>query len=473
MPTEEIPPSLQESILAALVFDERSGATIAAQVQPRHFDETYREIAERVLAYRRKYNRAPGRAHLDDLFARVLVDGRTPRLRRVLFGITELADGINGEYVVAQTQEFIRQQQLKSALIDANGRYEQGGEGLAQDVEAIFAGALRFRAQTLDAGTFLSDAKKGLKFFDQAEDGISLGIKELDNLGVALYPQKMMLYVGPKSSGKSWACVHVGKQGLLQRHKVLHVSLEMDEPEVIKRYYMSLFAAATRSDKFDRALLEFDDLDRLSGFRIRKMSPKWDFSQPGAKRELTRRLKSWGARLSRLVVKNFPSGSLTMSQLEGYLDFLELEHKFIPTLLILDYPDLMSQDAKNLRISLGRTFVDLRGLGQKRNLTLFVPTQGSRATVRNGKRVRSSDVTEDISKVFTADNVITFQRTEAEKERGLARLELAHARGMPDGAMVVITQSYWTGQYALSSALMQKAYWEQLNELEGDGEDDN
>src|ERR1700693_253561 len=101
MPTEEFPPSLQESILAALVFDDRAGASIAVQVLPRHFDETYRPIAARVLDYRRRAGRAPGRTHLEHLFARALVDGRTPRLRRILFGLAELSEGINGDYLVA------------------------------------------------------------------------------------------------------------------------------------------------------------------------------------------------------------------------------------------------------------------------------------------------------------------------------------------------------------------------------------
>src|SRR5258708_3823455 len=136
MPRDEIPPSLQESILAALLFDERAGTAIAAQITPELFDESYREIAERALGYRRRYGRAPGLTHLDDLFGRLLTPGRAPRLRRLVFELAELAEGINGDYVVARTQEFIREQHIKSSLIEANSRYEQGGDNRADDVEA-------------------------------------------------------------------------------------------------------------------------------------------------------------------------------------------------------------------------------------------------------------------------------------------------------------------------------------------------
>lgn len=467
MAEDSLSPSLQESILAALVFDEKAGAVIAGQVLPRHFDDTYREIAEKVLGYRKRFGRPPGRAHLDDLFSKVLEAGRTPRLRRMLFSLAELAEGLNGDYVISRTQEFVRGQQLKSALIEANSRYEQGGDGLVPDVEGIFSKALRFRAQTLDAGIFLNDTSRSLGFLDHDEDGISLGIKELDQAGVMLRPKEMILYIAGKGTGKTHSCVNVGVEALLQRQKVLHLSLEMPEDRLTGRYYQRLFGAAMKPDKFDKTTLEFDKLGRLAGFRTRSTTPKWDFSGSNAKRELRKRLKPWGTRLGRLVVKHFPSGSLTMQQLEGYLDFLEMNEKFIPTVLIVDYPDLMAQDGKNLRISLGQTFVQIRGLLSARNMAGYVPTQGNRGSIKASK-VSSDMVSEDISKVHTADNVITYSRTEAEKRLGLARLHVSNARYGPDGATIIITQAYHIGQYVLQSASMQNAYWDRLEEVSGD-----
>lgn len=466
MPREELPVSLQESVLAAILYDDKTGAAIAAQVTPGLFDETYREIAERALSYRRKYQKAPGVAHLDDLFGKLLSVGRAPRLRRLVFDLAELSGGINGPYVLNSIQDFIRGQKIKEALIQSNARYEQGGDDWFKDVEANWSRAMRFRTNTMDAGTFLNDTKKTLKFFDRDESGVSLGVKELDQLGVKLRAKRMMLYLSPKGTGKSWTCVHVGVQSLMQGEKPLHLALEMDEEETAGRYYQRIFAGALREDKFNRSFLEFDELGRLSGYKTRSVAPRLDFSQPGARRLLLKKLKPWGTRLGRLVIKEFASGSLTMDQLEAYLDYLELECGYIPTVLIVDYPDLMLQDPKNLRVSLGQTYVNLRGLAQKRGLKLFCPTQGGRATIR-GKNTRSKDVTEDISKIFTADDTITYQRTEAEEEKGLARLRVEHARGTFSGATIVITQSYATGQWCLQSALMQQAYWRKMQAEEG------
>jgi hypothetical protein len=129
VPIEEIPPSLQEGILSALIFDERYGTIIAGQVTPALFDEGYREIAERVLAYRRKYRKAPGRTHLDDLFGKLLQPGRAPRIRRLVFDLAELADTINGDYLVAGPRSSSGSKNKRARLLRptaASSRAEKG-----------------------------------------------------------------------------------------------------------------------------------------------------------------------------------------------------------------------------------------------------------------------------------------------------------------------------------------------------------
>jgi hypothetical protein len=768
-----LPPSLQESILAALIFDERAGAAIAAQVTPRYFDETYHEIAERVLEYRRKYGRGPGVAHLDDLFDKQLQENNRPsRVRRLLTSLAGLAPEINADYVVSRTQHYVREQQLKAALVEANARWEQGGEARTSDIEGILHAALRFRAHTLDAGTFLNDIDKSLRFLDRTtEDGVSFGIKEFDQARLALHAKEMTLYIAPKgclvgetlvdcprnlrtypkgvpiqnlvgtqfltyswdfklntlvlsrvldvwksgrkpvyrvelsafpngaqrigrkgsgsrsgqylppqelvgtydhlvllcdntwkklgelksgdslkslyrsnadgrgyinlrwskreptvqtwshpwdialkipvinyslrspisehqfvcgavtgfrqvgadvhhkdhnnknnspenllwlnghehksyhtrqrnlagtagwkvtgkhprgmegkrhstktkdlqrlraqqitagrqrnakghfsevnhkvlsveylgvcdvydmevegtenfvangvfvhNSGKTWAAVHVGKQALLARKRVLHITNEVSEELTTQRYFQALFTIATSPAPYLRARLELDDdLNKLIGLPVRKLLPKRNFASPDVRKELRRLITPWGTRFGRLVVKEFPSGTLTVPHLEAYLDYLEQEHKFQPNVLIIDYPDLMAQDSSNYRISLGRTFVDVRGILVDRKMAGFFPTQGNRSSLK-AEKVRSDMVSEDISKINTADIVLTYSRTEGEKERGLARLHVAHARNNSDAITVILTQSYATGQYVLESFPMVSVYWELLQE---------
>lgn len=474
MPSEKLTESLQEAVLAVLAFDDRYGALVAAQVTPENFDGLYNQIAGPVLAYRRRYNKAPGEAHLESLFSRAKLDPsdrRTHALRRTMVNLASLAESLNAEYVTNKTQDFVRSQKLKSALLAANERYSQGGDDAVPEVEGILSSALRFRQNTLDSGFWLNDVDKALEFTRRVEDFVSLGIPELDKIQFGLIPKQLLLYLAPKGTGKTWFCVHAGRQATLQQQKTLHVSLEMDESRVLSRYYQTFFGVARRPGAFTRASFDLDELERLVGIKMRKAKPNLDFTDPAIRKKLRNKVRHWSSRFERLMIKSFPSSTLTMSQLRGYLDYLDTTHKFVPNVLIVDYPRLMKQDAANLRLTLGQTVVDLRGLCEERNMAGVIPGQVNREGL-GAKRVASRNAGEDISMVFTADNVLSYSQTEAEKKLGLARLIVEHARDEATGLQILLSQSYTTGQYFADSTSLSSMYWEQLKELSGDDPDE-
>jgi hypothetical protein len=76
-------------------------------------------------------------------------------------------------------------------------------------------------------------------------------------------------------------------------------------------------------------------------------------------------------------------------------------------------------------------------------------------------------ISEDISKAFTADTVLTYSQTEQEEPLGLARLHVEYARNEARGQTVLLAQSYATGQYVLESALMRQEYWARLDQVSG------
>lgn len=754
MPQEKLIESLQEAVLSVLTFDDKYGALIATQVTPEHFDGLFGQIAAPVLAYRARYGKAPGRAHLESLFSRAKLDPsdrKTHALRRTLLRLADEAETLNGEYVASRAQDFVRAQKLKSALLAANERYAQGGDEAVSEVESILSNALRFRADTLDAGVFLNDVDRALSFTRRQEEFYSLGIPQLDKLQIGMFPKQLLLYIAPKgclagntlvdcprdlsrypqgipikelvgksfktyswdftkgrpvvstvldvwssgvkptyratlssklrqklgsraggsrrarylpplelvgtfdhpvlladgtwrklgelkagdslkslyrraesgkggyscltwtarsrvdvrehrfvcselfgeplegvhthhkngnsydhtpenlewkgaaehwgdhqaelnrqgrrgwkvtgehprgmagkkhsdvtrlkqkeasvvvaagrqrnaqghfvkrapnhevvsveyvgeqevfdmevegtsnfvangvfvhNSGKTWFCVNAGRQAVTQKAKVLHVSLEMDEDRVLARYYQSFFAIARRPDPVSRATFELDELERLIGIKIRKSKPKLDFTDPTIRKVLRNKIKHWGTRFERLVIKKFSSGTLTLNQLRGYLDYLERVHKFVPNVLIIDYPMLMKMDTRDLRVSFGATVVGLRGLADERNLALIAPAQSNRLGI-GAKRVDSRNAAEDISTVFTADTVLSYSQTKAEQRLGLARLSVEHARDTDTGMQLLLTQSYATGQYFVDSVYLSSGYWDSLKEIVG------
>lgn len=457
---------MQESVLSLLCYDVKAGSQIAASVNHMHFDDIYSEFAQRVLQYRRKYKKPPGRSHVNDI-ARRLSGGKDSLIQSRLLPRLKDED-INSDYVVSRTEDFVRRQLLKRVIIQASDRFETENDELLPEVEHMLQKALRFRQHTMDAGMFLNDPR-GLEVAEQNEDYISLGIPILDDFGVGLVPKEVILYIAPKGTGKTWFCVHCGRMTVHgARKKALHVTLEMSERKIMRRYYQTFFSVARVMEKVNRTRLLLDDLGNFYKFKKRKYQPKLAFSQKNIRRVIRAKLNDWGTRLGdRLVVKQFPTGQLKLDQLNSYLDFLGDVHDFIPDTLIVDYPDLMDADPRYYRHHVARNFEGLRGICVERNMAGVFPTQGTRKTI-HATKVRSTDAAEDIRKVNAADVVMTFSRTEEEEERGLGRLKLEHVRDNPGGAEILLSQSYDTGQYVIDSVRMQRdRYWEQLKRASG------
>jgi hypothetical protein len=121
----------------------------------------------------------------------------------------------------------------------------------------------------------------------------------------------------------------------------------------------------------------------------------------------------------------------------------------------------MYQDPRNYRISIGDTLVRLRGLAQERNCAM-VTTKANRAPTC-AREVDETAVAEDISKVVTADTIITYSHTDAENDLHLARLTVVtNSWYTEDGFSVVFTQSYATGQFCLDSARITSRYEDAL-----------
>lgn len=474
---DKLTTSLQESVLTLLCMNEDEGAIAAGLVDLELFEPPYDDIAARALAYRAKYGKPPGNAHLDDLFDHILADHKNKRhklYQQVLGNILEQADGLNAPYVLSRVNEFTDAQNLKAAIIEAGQKYQAGIEPDVAEVKNILHKAITLRAEPMDSGTFLSDKKRILGFINpDSNPAYALGIPELDRRGLGPTPGEALGFMAPMKRGKTWFCIHAGTMGIMQNANVLHISLEMGDERIMPRYLQRLMAIAKRKEEFEITRFELDKLKRISGFIRESQRPELAFSDPDIQKKIGRKMDQWGDRLGRkLVVKSFPTSTLTMGQLEAYMNGLEATHGFIPNMLILDYPKLTKlDDRQDLRIALGRRMEELRGICVKRNLAGIFPFQSNREG-EGAKLITSAHTGEDYSLGQTVDLLITYNQTKMEKELGLARLLVAAGRNEEDGFQVAITQNYRTGQFVMQSAYLPTDYWKYTKKASGQEEDD-
>lgn len=444
---ESLQGAQEENLLTMLVWNEQHAQTIAMMVPHELFNTThYRKIAKAAVGYIERFGHPP-QAHIRDLLESDLRRGEDAKYLVQAIDATERwAKDLHPDYVQDTCDVWVRRRRRMIALINATDRLQQGDE---EGAERALWEDQTYRPR-MDVGTWLHD--KDLSFLPDVdqEELFSSGIQYLDRQGIRPSRGTMTLFIAPKKWGKSWWCCNVGKAAIMHGHSCLHISLENSVKLTKRRYLQSLFAMTkreaqqfrvpvfTRSDdgrgKFEG--IDFHTINPLALARSNQM-------------EILRRLQSLERR-PHLLIKEFPTSSLSIPMLNAYLDFLQRTEHFKPDMLIVDSPDLMAMNSDNLRIETGNLFRRLRGIAVERDMALCCPTQGNRAS-DTAKIVTSRHLSEDWSKAGTADTVLTGSRTEAEKKRNLARIFVDAARDEEDSFIVLISQSYATGQFCMDS----------------------
>lgn len=447
--------ALQENLICLLCYNKEAAPIIRGVVEPALFGGIYRILATRIYDYLDRYKKPPG-DHLPDLLSDKLeADTREAGLYiETIQHIHDSHKGINQEYVMSQLEVFVRGQSLRSIAIDLAKALQRDTEDSLQEAEALIAGARHKSLSVFSAGTRLSDKKAALKFLDTQESALPTGIPELDRRGFGPTRKELSLYIANTKAGKTWWLIQLAKMALMQRVKVVHITLEMSEARCAQRYFQSLFAMAKRDEVLPAVKFERDELGRISGLNDVRLKPKLSMDDPNIREKLEKQIDKWGTRmLDRIFIKQFPTGQLTIPLLTAYLDNLEATEQFVPDLILLDYPDLMSIPKDNYRLGLDEIYKEFRGILVARNMAGAVVSQSHRDAAK-AKRVGAENVAEAYSKIAHCDTIITYSSTEAEHKLGLARLFVAGGRNDSDKITIVISQQYGLGGYVIDSNLM-------------------
>ena len=450
--------SLQENALTLLCFSDKYHSLVRSSVPVELFSTfLYRDVVARVHVYIDQFKKPP-KAHLPDLVEDVLAEGdeRSKNLALLLRSLKDLSGQLNEEWAVSQLHKFVRQQRLKLGMIEA---YESMEQGDLDKAELLLAEAAKARAKLFDKGYTLDDIYKDLLLGEDVNERVATGIKELDQFDYGPTRKELMAVLAAFGRGKTWFLIWLAKQALIQRWRVLYITLEVDA-RIIGRRTMQTMWSMTKRERDAVALPMFEEEDgRLVGVTGDTPSTKW------ASIANAKDVKALGKKLAQfrqkgnLIVKQFPTSQLTFNGLAAYLDSLDTFEHFVPDMLVVDYPKLMNLgDIKNLRLELGSVFEKLRGLAVERNMAVVVAHQVNREGTQ-AKTGSEAHVAEDISLIGTSDQVIFYNQTETEKDLKLARLYVAKGRNDVSRFTVLISQEYAIGQFVVDSRALTYDYW--------------
>lgn len=465
---------LQENLLILLCFSVKASPLIRNAVSPPLFgSRIYRDIVVRVYDYIDKYHKPPA-DHLPDLFDDELEkgDARAKEFAGLIEEIFSHREQVNEEFALSQLEAFVRQQTLKGSIITASEAIQEGDLDRA---ETVLQSGLKQRLELFNPGTSLADGIRLAYSHQTRRDCVSTGVRHLDDWSLGPARGELHLFIAAPKRGKTWWLINIAKQCLLHRLRVVYVTLEINEAQIAQRMVQSLFSMLRRKAKVPVTRLRIDELGRLLRFEQETITGRMSFDDATSRPIVEGKLRRLHGR-ENLVIKAFPTGMLTVHALSSYLDMLERAAGFVPDMLVVDYPDLMKVDSKNYRIDLGAVYRDLRGLAVARNIGVVCASQANREGAV-AKLITEAHTAEDFSKIATADTVISYSQTAAERELGLARLFVSNSRvGDRDRFVVMINQAYPIGQFCFESVQMSDNYWghvEQATQNNGNREEDD
>jgi len=466
--SDQMHASLQENLITIVAFDEANGRVVANIIDPNLMEGDYRLIAERCIDYWRQYKLPPGE-HLGDLFSDIIEDKHNRRaksVQRIMTQMVQLREGLNTEFVLTQLRTFQRMQRIKGAIITSADKINANQQLAIAEVEDIWHGILKTQEMDFEPGLKLSEYARVVDRLEKLQSEFSMGIKILDDRNIRPIRGSLMILLGAAGRGKTWGLVHVGAEALAMRHRVVHVTLEMDEEFIAQRYYQTMFGVTKREKDVEITTMSID-MGKLEGLERAVIKPNFKWENSALLRdELWSHMNHMGLkRFDNLIIKRFKPNSLTPAGLRAYLDTLETVEGFVPDMIIVDYLGIMKIDLKNVRGSMGQNAIELRAIGIERNAAMITGHQASKAG-EMATMIDATHMSEDWSVVGTADFVLTYSCTKLEFRYGLARLFVAKARGESDRFAVLITQAYKMGAFCIESHYLDPSYFDYLKEFE-------
>ena len=217
--------------------------------------------------------------------------------------------------------------------------------------------------------------------------------------------------VAPAGIGKSWTLQALGAHAVKKGLTVIHYTLELNAQYVGLRYDTIVSGQPTGN-------LQYYKEEVLS--KINKLK-------------------------GNLIIKYYPTRTASVNTLTAHLQQCELQG-MKPDMVIVDYADIMksTQHFTEKRHQIGHVYEELRGMAGEFDIPLWTASQANRSSLEEDV-IGAEKVSEDYSKVMTADFVMSMSRKVEDKIANTGRFHVIKNRFGPDGITFPATINTNTG----------------------------
>lgn len=332
----------QRGVLSALI-NGKLGVR-ADGLRPEFFTEEREKLAREILTYHEESGRWPIRQILPELARRLGAEARV-EARSILRCNEQFVDFTVSDAKVALKRRSIDDLSIRFAeLSEDPSEFERHARGLLEDCLQTAEDI----PPPLNYGDGISDRHED----EAASQGLLVaptGVPTIDRAkGGGLIAGEVGIIMGPTKRGKSHVAIVFGAQALIAGHPVLHITLEMRDIFVAKRY--------------DRSITG------MTSEEIRATPKEYE--------------KIWGKTIPRpdlLHIRQYPRYGLSCQGVEDLLK-RKLDEWGRPCLLVVDYGSLLKPvkaDSRHLEVA--KIHGDLSAVAMRHKVPCWTPYQTNRA----------------------------------------------------------------------------------------------
>lgn len=306
------------------------------------------------------------------------------------------------EYLINKITYFAKVQAMKIAFHSSLEKMQEAPEDEktwsfiyekmrdAMTIDRSYEPGLEYFLQLDEMYRRMDDVFEGKERFTSGFESIDKALT-----GGGLFIGQIASWIGLPGTGKSLALVRAAVQNVLLGHKVLYLTMEMDELGIAQRFTsqfakVDINALRESRDKVEKTIQEF----------------KQDKDQ-----------------LNLLHIKQFPGGTMDVNGIRAFMAQLELRN-WKPNLLIVDYVGEMKDDPTVKKYeSAYRILRDLRGFGVEKQHCTFTCVQpnATAAKLEIGQYIDESNIGTSFDQFKPLDAFWSINQQTVEKDGEVGR----------------------------------------------------
>ena len=384
----------EKMIIIGIVKSERYFTTVFPFLEEEYFEKHHTRIVFKLFReHYRKYNHRPN-FELIEVFTETskgLSEETYKDLHALLKDVKE-AENINEQWLIDETESWIKSRRYFNAIFRAAEEYEKGQ--IDPSVPKVIEDALSFCFDS-SVGMDFSDIEKRWEIYSSEDEKIPFKLNFLNvatNGGVSRKTLNMLMS-GKSGGGKSLIMCDFAADYIKQGYNVVYFTFEMSEDKIFERIDANLLSVPIQD--------------------LRKLGREEFLSRMGKIKEKIR---------GHMIVKQYPTATCNVGHMRYFLNDLKMKRGIVPDVLIFDYLNIIaSQRAKegNSYTLVKATAEELRGLVVEQNCIGWTATQSNRSGITAEEDLSTDNVSDSVGTLFTADllvGIITTDELDAENK---------------------------------------------------------